>query len=225
MSIVVSSQFGPINRETILAALFSWFKSQLTAPPWAPNTAVAEGYFCTDPYGYLQRALTAGTTGAATPGAWNHTGGETADGSGDTAFDWENTGAGFVSMGRKHVKPPQLKTPDQPAFFQVFAEETLIPQKPPGMPPKLAMKGLLIIYAYNPSPQENIGEEQLLGETILSNLLFAIDGALLPDNPNTGKFTIGGLVTHCWREGRSSLDPGIFGNQLAALLPLNILID
>lgn len=220
----ISSQYAPINREAIAAALFAWLTSKLTAPPWAALTPVAEGYVCTDKAGHLQRALTPGTTGATIPN-FNDAAGETADGSGLTTFNWQDTGAGFVSIGRKHVKPPQLKTPDQPTLFQVFAEETGIPQKPPGMPAKLLMKGYLIVYAFNPSPVENIGQEVLLGETILNNLLYAIDSALLPDDVNSGKFTIGGLVTHCWREGRSSLDPGIFGNQLGALLPLNVLID
>lgn len=225
MSFVLSTQFAPINRETIAAALFAALVSKLTAPPWAPSTAYIAGQVVTDQFGHLQKALANGTSLAAAPDPWNNAGGETADGAGGTAFNWQDTGAGFVSMGRKHVKPPQLKTPDQPTLFQVFAEETGVPQKPPGYPAKLIMKGYLILYAYNPSPQENIGQEELLGETILNNLLFAIDGALRPDDFNTGKYTIGGLVTHCWREGRSSLDPGIFGNQLGALLPLNVLID
>jgi hypothetical protein len=225
VSIVVSTQFAPINRETIAAALFAFLQSRLTAPPWAPSTAYTIGEVVTDPRGHLQKALANGTSLATPPDPWNDAGGETADGTGDTAFNWQDTGAGFVSMGRKHVKPPQLKTPDQPALFQVFAEETGIPQKPPGNPAKLLMKGFLVVYAYNPSPQENIGQEQLLGETIINNILFAIDGALQPDDPNSGKFTIGGLVTHCWREGRAVIDPGIFGNQLGALLPLNVFID
>lgn len=228
MSPFVSSQFAPVNREAIAAALFASLAAKLTAPPWAPDTPVAQGYICTDIWGRLQQALTAGTTGSITP-AFNQAGGQTgahtADGSGETAFNWVDTGAGFISMGRKHVKPPQLKTPDQPTLFQIFAEEQGIPQKPPGMPSKLVMRGYLILYAYNPSPTENIGQETVLGETLLNNLLFAVDGAMQPDDPNTGKFTIGGLVTHCWREGKTSMDPGIFGNQLGALLPLNVLID
>jgi hypothetical protein len=131
----------------------------------------------------------------------------------------------FISMGRKHTQPPKLKIPDQPAFFQVALKEIQIPQKPPGAPPKIVLKGFLILYAYNASPTEDIGAEELLGETVINNLLKAIDTALQPDDLRTGKFTIGGLVTHCWIEGNTDLDPGIFGNQCVALLPLNILID
>jgi hypothetical protein len=141
-------------------------------------------------------------------------------------FAWfkSQLGTQFVSMGRKHVQPPDLTSADQPAFFQIAGKEVHIPQKVPGAPPKIVLRGFLILYAFNAAPSEDIGAEQLLGETVLNNLLKAIDAALLPDNLTTGKFTIGGLVTHCWIEGDSDLDPGIFNNQMAALLPINILV-
>lgn len=133
-------------------------------------------------------------------------------------------GSQFVSLGRKHVMPPKLKIPDQPAFFQIAGKEIHLPQKLPGAPSKLVLRGYLIVYAYNDAPSEDIGAEQLLGETVLNGLLKAIDAALVPDDPMTGKFTLGGLVTHCWIEGDSDLDPGIFDNQCAAILPINILV-
>lgn len=132
--------------------------------------------------------------------------------------------ASFVTIGRKHVPPPQLTIPEQPALFQVAARELHIPTHPPGAPTKLVLRGFLVVYCYVDAAQEDTGSETLLGETLLNNLLLAIDQALLPDDFATGKFTIGGLVTHCWIEGDSDMDPGIFGNQAAALLPLNILV-
>ncbi len=135
-----------------------------------------------------------------------------------------NLGTRFKSMGRRHIAPPALSTSLQPALFQVAAKEMHIPQKPPGAPSKLVLRGFLILYVFDDSPNENIGQETILGETQLNNLLMAIDGAFLPDDPTTGKFTLGGLVTHCWLEGDSDLDPGIFGPQAAAILPVNILV-
>jgi hypothetical protein len=89
----------------------------------------------------------------------------------------------------------------------------------------LILHGLIYVYAWNPAPVEDIGKEQVLGETVMNGLLEAIDGAFLPDDPNTGKFTLGGLVTHCWIEGKTFIDPGIFGSLLGALIPVHILID
>lgn len=142
-------------------------------------------------------------------------------------FAWlqSQLGEQFQSMGRKHVPPPDLSIADQPALFQVAAKEMHIPQKPPGAPAKIVLRGFLILYVFGPTVNEDIGQETELGETMLNNLLTAIDNALMPDDPDTGKFTIGGLVTHCWIEGDSDLDPGIFGPQAAAILPLFILID
>jgi len=141
-------------------------------------------------------------------------------------FAWfkSQLGASFVSFGRKHIAPPQLAIAAQPALFQVAGKEIHVPQKSPGLPSKLVLRGWLILYIFDGSPVENIGSETLLAETTLNSLLSLIDAALVPDNLGTGKFTIGGLVTHCWIEGDSDLDPGIFGPQAAAILPINILV-
>jgi hypothetical protein len=140
-------------------------------------------------------------------------------------FVWfqQKVGSSFKVMGRKHVAPPQLATADQPAFFLVATKEKHIPQQK-GMPTLLVLRGYIILYAFDDSPLEAIGKEQLLGETQLNKLLQAVDGALVPDDPSSGKFTLNGKVTHCWLEGESDLDPGIFGPQAAAILPINILV-
>jgi hypothetical protein len=212
------SQYEAINREAIWAALFAYLKSKLTAAPWAPDTAYTLGQLVTDDRGHLQKVTAAGTSGATAP-AW---GGSTTDDL--TPLAWQDMGPGFVTIGRKHVPPPDLTVPDQPALFQVAGREVHIPTKPPGAPTKLVLRGFLVVYCYVDAPQENFGSETLLGETLLNSLLYAIDLALLPDDFNSGKFTIGGQVTHCWIDGDTDLDPGIFGSQAAALLPLNILV-
>jgi hypothetical protein len=139
-------------------------------------------------------------------------------------FAWfqSQLGTSFKTIGRKHVAPPELTIPDQPALFQIAAREGHI-QKVPGAPAKIVLHGFLIVYAFGPVVQEDVGAETELGETLLNNLLRSIDAALVPDDPMTGKFTLGGLVEHCWIEGDTDLDPGIFGPQAAAILPLNIL--
>jgi hypothetical protein len=143
-------------------------------------------------------------------------------------FAWfkQQLGASYTSMGRKHTPPPDLTIADQPAFFQVATKERHLPKGSnfSGTPVKLMLEGVLILYLYNASPDEDIGAEQTLAETLLNNLLQAVDAALVPDNVSTGKFTLGGLVTHCWLEGDSSLDPGIFGPQCAAILPIKMLV-
>jgi hypothetical protein len=143
-------------------------------------------------------------------------------------FGWFQTKLGiqFQVYGRKHIAPPQLTIADQPAFFQVAGKEVHLPKQSSfsGMPVRLQLKGFLILYLYDNSPEELIGHETLLAETTLNAKLKAIDAALLPDDLGSGKCTLGGLVTHCWIEGDSDLDPGIFGPQTAAIIPINILV-
>lgn len=143
-------------------------------------------------------------------------------------FAWfkSQLGSSFVVYSRKHTAPPQLVESNQPAFFQVAVREKHIPQEQrfSGMPSKLLLRGYLILYVFDPSPTEDVGAETQLAETTINILLKAIDNALVPDNVTTGKFTIGGLVTHCWIEGDTDTDPGIFGPQCAAILPIFILV-
>lgn len=141
-------------------------------------------------------------------------------------FAWfqSQLGSQFKVMGRKHVAPPQLTPVDQPAFFQVAGKEVHIPNKVPGAPTRLQLNGFLILYFFDESPVEDIGTERVLTETTINAALQAIDAALVPDDLITGKFTLAGRVTHCWIDGDTDIDPGIFGPQAAAILPLHILV-
>lgn len=219
---MINSAYQSVDREAIWAALKTWLAARLTAAPWAPSTAYTAGNIRVDPQGHLQKALSDGTSSAAAP-TWNDSGGTTEDGSGGTAFTWQDTGAGVVSLGRKHKAPPDLTTAEQPALFVVQVMERHMP-KPPGTPTKLALDGFLILYLQAPVVDEQIGAETQLGATALNALFYAIDNAFQPDNVTTGKFTIGGLVTHCWIEGETKQDPGILGPQAAAILPVHILV-
>lgn len=210
--------YQAIDREAIWAALYNALRSKLTAPFWAASTAVTAGAVVVDADGHLQTAVTNGTTGT-TPPAWNDDGITTTDGT----VTWHDSGPGFVSIGRKHKRPPDLGRLEQPALFVVGVKESREPKPYPGVPNRLTLHGLLILYLCAPVINEDIGTEQQLAATQLNALLKAIDTVMLPDDPS-GKFTLGGLVTHCWIEGDCVLDPGILGPQAAAMLPVHILV-
>jgi hypothetical protein len=212
-------QYQAVNREAIWASLFAYFQGKLWAPPWVAGTAYTLGQVVTDPQGHLQKVTTAGTSGATAP-AWNDAGGTTPDLS---PLVWTDTGPGFVSMGRRHVAPPDLVTAAQPAMFLIQVKEQHAP-RPRGVPTKLVLHGYLILYVPAPVADEDIGAETVLAATTLNQLYQAIDAALEPDNVGQGVFTIGGLVSHCWIEGDTDQDPGIFGSQAAAILPIHILV-
>jgi hypothetical protein len=133
-------------------------------------------------------------------------------------------GASYITLGRKHIQPPALVAEQQPALFQVQVRETRGP-RPPGMPVKLALSGFLILYFQAPMPLlEGIGAETTLGATTLNALLKGIDDALVPDDPTTGRLTLGGLVHHCWIEGDADMDDGMYTQQGAAIVPIKILV-
>ncbi|HVJ09267.1 MAG TPA: hypothetical protein VM554_12875 [Acidisarcina sp.] len=129
----------------------------------------------------------------------------------------------FVSIGRKHKPPPDLGIAEQPALFLIQTKEQHLP-KPRGVPTRLMLEGYIILYCQAPVVDEDVGQETTLAATQLNAMLKAIDDALQPDNLVDGVFTLGGRFSHCWIEGETSLDPGIFGAQAAAILPLKILV-
>jgi hypothetical protein len=214
--------FQAIDREAIWAGLFSYLKSKLWAPPWIASTPVTTGTVVTDPRGHLQKAQNNGTTGAQRP-QFSQSGGTVTDNPGVDQVVWQDTGAGVVSIGRKHRQPPALGMAEQPALFVVQIMQNYAPKPYPGVPSRIALHGYLILYLVSDAPAEDIGAEQLLCATQMNAIYKAIDVAMLPDSTD-GKFTIGKLVEHCWIEGDTREDPGILGNQAAAILPIHILV-
>lgn len=214
------NQYQAVDREAIWAALFAYFQNLLTAPPWAAGTTYALGDVRVDPQGHLQKVTAPGTSGDAQP-AWNDNGGIASDGS--DGLEWTDQRPGFVSMGRKHIAPPELVTAAQPAMFLIGVKETHMP-KPRGVPTKLALHGFIVIYLPAPIADEDIGAETHLAATNLNGLFKAIDAALEPDDLVNGVFTLNGMFSHCWIEGNTEFDPGIFGPQAAAILPIHILV-
>jgi hypothetical protein len=60
--------------------------------------------------------------------------------------------------------------------------------------------------------------------TALNNLLDAVDAAFSPDDPQTGRFTLGGLVEWCRREGKVLKDPGDASGQAIAVADIEITV-
>lgn len=133
-------------------------------------------------------------------------------------------GGSYVTMSRQHLMPPGLTPEMQPALFVVQARESRKPT-PAGTPVQLVLDGFVILYLQVPAPMDELpGEETQLAATQLNTLLRGIDDALQPDSISTGRLTLGGLVTHCWIEGDVEMDPGIFSQQGAAILPVKMLV-
>jgi hypothetical protein len=65
-------------------------------------------------------------------------------------------------------------------------------------------------------------DPQAAPSTILNPLMDAVQNALAPDDPKLERCTLGGLVEHCWIEGRVETDEGALGDQAVAIVPILI---
>lgn len=125
-------------------------------------------------------------------------------------------GSAVVTMGRRHMMPPQLTSAMQPALFVVQGGEMKEPH-PRGTGGKVILHVLLVAYCYDNAANSD-------GSTQLNILIGKIEDALAPDDASTLVQTLGGKVDRCWIEGESDIDPGVFGQQAVAIIPVRILV-
>lgn len=128
----------------------------------------------------------------------------------------------FTLIGRKHIMPPTLQPEQQPALFPVGLGEHKTPG-PRGFPGKVTLTYSLFLYAYDNAGDQTAGQETDLLATKLNQLKGAIEDALDPDTGDQTQ-TLGQTVSHCWIEGETFQDPGIFGKQGFAVIPVKILV-
>jgi hypothetical protein len=120
----------------------------------------------------------------------------------------------FKTIGRRFQFWDQ--TPNQPALFvHHIADE--YQRTRTGMPAKVVMECQAWIY-------DNSGQAvTAIPETNLHNLIDSIEVALAPPLGFPAQ-TLGGIVTHCWIEGRIDIHPGDAGPQAIAVMTIKILI-
>jgi hypothetical protein len=125
-------------------------------------------------------------------------------------------GAAVVTIGRRHMMPPTLTPALQPAVFVVQAGELRDPH-PRGTGGKITLHVLLVVYCYDTTSNVD-------GSTQLNILIGKIEDALAPDDASTLVQTLGGVADRCWIEGEADVDPGVFGQQQFAAMPVKILV-
>jgi hypothetical protein len=109
------------------------------------------------------------------------------------------------------------KTPNQPAVFVQIVGEEYAPRVARGLPPKVTIHAEIWLYA-------NVGPDpKAVPEVAMNAVLEAVEAALQPP-PGAETQTLGGLVSHCWIEGRAERDPGQIDGQAKAILPIRILV-
>lgn len=106
---------------------------------------------------------------------------------------------------------------NQPAIFVRNAGDDYPARPINGLPAKTTMHVEIWIYA-----KVGIDPSGVPG-VVINGLVDAVEAVLQPTAATAGRQTLGGLVSHCWIEGRIEMDPGDLDGQAKVIIPLRIL--
>ena len=122
------------------------------------------------------------------------------------------SGGTFLTSGRRVL--PWNKVASQPALFLRHVGEQ-VSDRPTGMPPRTILECEAWIY-------NKVGGDEV-PDTALNALLDAVETLLLPNLADDAQ-TLGGVVQHCWIEGKTEIYPGDLDNQAIAVVPIRVLV-
>jgi hypothetical protein len=125
---------------------------------------------------------------------------------------------GFQTVSRSAIPEADLATAQMPTLEQLPSAEDA-QQKGLNLPPVWLIRQPLMVYVSVPGGPPN--DPSSVGDTILNNLLDAIEAALAP-SPTTGYQTLGGLVTSCRFVGVIQKDPGYQSGIGAAAIAIEM---
>jgi hypothetical protein len=121
--------------------------------------------------------------------------------------------AGFQTTGRRLVHWGKVAA--FPALFLRNPDDDYPPRAIRGLPAKVTLHAEAWIYSASGPDDAPI--------TPINNIIDAVELALKPP-PIAETQTLGGLVSHCWIEGKIVKDPGDLDNIAKVLIPINILV-
>jgi hypothetical protein len=129
-------------------------------------------------------------------------------------FTLVSTSAGYASASRRLKLWGEVGSTDKPALFMYERDDTYANGK--NYLSIVEMNVDLFIYI-------DAGKDQsIVPISTLNPLIDAVDAALATGKVN-GRQTLGGLVSHCWIEGKVMKDPGDLDGDGIAVIPIKIL--
>jgi hypothetical protein len=131
-------------------------------------------------------------------------------------FSLVSNAAPFVTAGRRLKLWGDVPPSDKPALFLVERGDTYA-RASEAVPEVVTMQ--LEIYIYTDAGDD----PTVVPASTLNPLLDAVDTALAPGKL-TGLQTLGGLVSHCWIEGKLMKDAGDLDGDGVAVIPVRILV-
>jgi len=124
--------------------------------------------------------------------------------------------ANFATASRRLKLWGSVPPSEKPALFLVERGDTYA-RASEAVPEAVTMQVEIYIYI------EAGKDESIVPASVLNPLLDAIDTALAP-NRLTGLQTLGGLVSHCWIEGKLMKDAGDLDGDGVAVIPVKVLV-
>jgi|ERR1039458_6156422 hypothetical protein len=122
--------------------------------------------------------------------------------------------ASFVTASRRLQLWDTVPSASKPAIF-MYERGDEYKGAERYLPPTVTMNVDLFIYI-------DAGKDQSIAPiTVLNPLVDAVDTALKPGN--NGRQTLGGLVSHCYIDGKIMKDPGDIDGDGVAVIPVKIL--
>jgi hypothetical protein len=131
-------------------------------------------------------------------------------------FALVSASSAYVTKSRRLKLWTELGTGDKPAIFMAERGDTYT-RESEAVPEVVTIDVQLFIYT-------DAGKDQsIVPASVLNPLIDAVDAALAP-SALTGLQTLGGLVSHCWIEGKIMKDPGDLDGDGVAVIPIKILL-
>ncbi len=131
-------------------------------------------------------------------------------------FALVSTSTGFTTASRRLKLWGDVGSSDKPALF-MYERGDEYRGAERYVPPTVTMNVDLFIYI---DAGKDLSIEPI---TVLNPLVDAISAALTPSKSAGGKQTLGGLVSHCWIDGKIMKDPGDLDGDGLAIIPVKIL--
>lgn len=123
----------------------------------------------------------------------------------------------FSAATRRNASPETLAPAGGSALALVVHHEDY--HRPSSsVPPRRTLTALAIVYV-------NVGTDpNAVPDAVLNPIKDAIDAALKPDDPTTGRCTLGGLVFAAYLEGEVIQAPGDKLGQGLAVMPIKLVL-
>lgn len=130
-------------------------------------------------------------------------------------FNLVSGSASFTTASRRLRLWNDMAPSDKPAIFVAERGDTYA-RGSDGRPAIVVFEADIFIYT-------DAGKDtSIVPATALNALIDAVDAALAP-SPVSGKQSLGGMVSHCWIEGKIMKDPGDLDGDGLAIIPVKIL--